>query len=279
VIETGGPPYRQGWEQGERLAEAVRQEVAPLRGQAGWLEWQRRLRRSHRGAGRLVRRFLPQHHERLSGVADAARVPLAALELLTAVERVRVSSALGSGGLDLRIESDEIRNRLLLRRTVPDVGGFSSVEVTASSWAGSLAGVNTEGLAVVCLSDERTESPTARLLTQELLLRTPSLEAAVEHARRRGLYVGGSWTLLVADRSGRGVRVECDAGSVRRSDLQASGMTLDGVTVHLEPAACRLVARGLQSEGGVDRVVEGPVPGCTESGSGSSPRSAAGIDS
>jgi hypothetical protein len=261
VIETPGAPYDQGWKQGAVLAEDVRTEVASLRAAAGCISWRSRLHAAHRGPARRVRRFLPQHHERLCGLAEAARVPLAALELLVASRRVAVSGGMRAGRLEARIDSDDIRDRLLLRRTVPDAGGFASVELTAAPWAGCLAGVNAEGLAVLCERDEAGEAPTCRLLAQELLLRARGLDAARDHARRRGRYLGGVWSLLVLDAAGQALRVSCDDGGIRSSELAAGEPSLEGVVLTLEPSARRLVMTGFGDSGEGERVVElSPLP-------------------
>jgi hypothetical protein len=269
VIETPGAPYEQGWKQGAVLAEDVRAEVASLRAVAGWISWRRRLRAAHRGPARRVRRFLPQHHERLCGLAEAARVPLAALELLAASRRVAVSGGMRAGRLEARIDSDELRGRLLLRRSVPDAGGFASVELTAAWWAGCLAGVNAEGLAVLCERDEMGDAPSCRLLAQELLLRARGVDAARDHARRRGRYLGGAWSLLVLDAAGQAVRVRCDDAGVRSSELAAGDPSLEGVALTLEPATPRLVMTGLGDSGEGERVVElSPLPRVEPGGHG-----------
>lgn len=261
MIETQGAPYDQGWEQGAALGEAVRAQLASLRAAAGWISWRRQLRSAHRGPAELVRRFLPQHHERLCGVADAARVPLAALELLAGSQRVGVSGGVRAGRLEARIDSNDIRNRLLVRRSVPDAGGFASVELTSASWAGCLAGVNAEGLAVVCERDEASGAPTCRLLAQELLLRTRGLASARDHACRRGRYLSGVWSLLVLDRSGQAIRLDCDDAGIHCSELEPREAALEGVSLTLDPDTCRLIAAGSDESGEKERVVAAlPLP-------------------
>jgi hypothetical protein len=199
-------------------------------------------------------RFLPQHHERLLGIAEAAGVAPAALELLERSQRFGLRVAAHAEGLDACLGIAALKDRLLLRRSFPDVGGFASVEITSAPWSGCLAGVNQEGIAVVCERDEGIGPPTARLMAQELLLRVRSLDSALDHARRRGRYVGGTWSLLVADPSGESARIECDRDTIRTSRVEVSDLASAGGVVRLEPAKRRLISSGISETEGIVEV-------------------------
>jgi hypothetical protein len=107
----------------------------------------------------------------------------------------------------------------ILRRTFPDAGGFASLEIAGVASAGCVAGTNTEGIAVICERDRGPDSPSACVLAQEVLLRTSALGAGVDHALRRGSYVGGAWSLVLVDRSGAAARVEQDASGGRVTEI------------------------------------------------------------
>jgi hypothetical protein len=209
-----------------------------------------------RGPGLLIARFLPQHHERLVGIAEAAGVAPAALQLADSSDRIGLRGGVRPGGLDAVLPVSELRQRLLLRRSVPDVGGFASVELTSASWPGCLSGVNEEGIGVLCERDEDTAAPTGRLIAQELLLRVRSLDAAVDHARRRRRYVGGAWSLLVTDPTGESVRLESEAAAFRTSSPGPSELKPEEVIVRLDPASRRLSLRGVPDAGMPERVVD-----------------------
>jgi hypothetical protein len=188
-------------------------------------------------------------------------VPVGSLGLLDLSCRLGVAAGLGAQGLEAWIPVPRIlQSRLLLRRSVPDVGGFASVELTWAPSAGCLAGVNAEGLGVICERDADSGTASARLLAQELLLRVPQCDSAVEHARRRGTYVGGDWSLVVADRSGSAARVECGRGGIRVSEEVGEKPEGEGLRVELHPAERRLRLWGRPGldgyEGTLDVAVE-----------------------
>jgi hypothetical protein len=180
-------------------------------------------------------RFLPQHHERLQGIAEAAGVPVEVLVALDRASRVEVTTGPGARGLAAVIDAHSVP--LILRRTVPDVGGFVSAELTAAPFAGCVAGVNREGLAVVCEGDAGDDSFLARLLAQELLLRGEDVDATVDHARRRGRYVGGSWCLVIGDAGGRTVCLEQGPSGLRVRDGLKDGRADQGLRLTINPPA------------------------------------------
>jgi hypothetical protein len=215
VVEAQGAPRDQGLLQGraERAAAraAARDAVRSLA--PGLLtRWQAR-RRLRRGPALAFKRFFPQHHERLAGIARGAGVRLEDLELVE--QRSRASAAIEVTGSSLaaRFELEPaLESQLMLRRSSPDAGGFESVELTAPAWASCLAGVNAEGLGAVCVADPALEAPPCRLLAQDVLLRTRTLASAIEHVRRRAAYVGSSGALVLVDAEGGVAHLELERG-------------------------------------------------------------------
>ena len=238
MIEARGAPRDQGLDQGGPFAEAVCASVARERRRLGPRGWPLARLRVHRDAGRKLARFLPQQHERLQGIAAAARVSLAALELIEALQRVEVEAAACGAILEARFDGEA---ELCVRLSVPDAGGFPSVELTTPSWAGCLAGVNAEGVGVVCARDLDPGVPPLRLLAQDLLFRTRSAATALEHLRRRASYLGSSGTLLLADEAALPWRVEIRAGSVEVREPAAH--PLDRPSVRIDAAGRTLVWR------------------------------------
>ncbi len=235
MVECRGAPYDQGRDQGEALAARIRSEVALVRQQVG-RRWRRRLRAAGDGNALRAMRFLPQHHERLQGIAAGARVPVDALVLLDAALRLESVSGPAGQGLTAAFEGPgSPPGPPILRRTVPDVGGFASVELTLAPLAGSLAGVNSEGIAVVWGNDAGAGAPLSRLLVQELLLRAQSLEGAIDHARRRGRYLEGVWRLVVGDSSGRTVHLDHDARGLRIAEGPKGALPPRGFRVLIDP--------------------------------------------
>jgi hypothetical protein len=227
LIEARGAPYAQGWQQGALLAPCLRAEVARARAELGRIRWWRATRRAHRGPGRIARRFLPQHHERLAGIAEGAGVRLSALELLDTRHRVEARVGLTREGVEVALLLPRfLEEAPILRRTFPDAGGFASLEIAGAASAGCVAGTNTEGIAVICERDRGPDSPSACVLAQEVLLRTSALGAGVDHALRRGSYVGGAWSLVLVDPSGAPARVEQDASGVRVTEALGPGLPL-----------------------------------------------------
>ncbi len=232
MIEVKGAPYDQGREQGQMLGEQIRFDLDRLR-RSDRADWRRRVRQGRDGAGSLAMRFLPQHHERLQGIADAARVSLALLVALDGASPAEATAGHGAEGLSVLVSA---RVPLFLRRTLPDAGGFPSVELTAAPFAGSLAGVNSEGIAVVCVRDPESDPVLGRLLAQELLLRGQNIEATVDHARRRGAYLGGCWRLVVGDDTGRAIRLEQGPSGFRLAEGLKGAPAEPGLRLTIDPA-------------------------------------------
>jgi hypothetical protein len=88
------------------------------------------------------------------------------------------------------------------------------VEVIAAPWASCLAGVNAEGIAMICLEDRGRREPPLRLLGQDLLFRARALGPGVDHLRRRAAYLGGSGVLLLVNAAGDALRVELRSGQL-----------------------------------------------------------------
>jgi hypothetical protein len=123
----------------------------------------------------------------------------------------------------------------VLRRSEPDAGGFASVELTRAVWAGCLGGVNRAGLAVLVVEDSPAGEPSIRLLAQDLLLRAPRVEAALEHARRRAPYLRQSGALLVADARAGARCLELRAGSLCESEPPVGAHAVAGAVVRVDP--------------------------------------------
>ena len=118
--------------------------------------------------------------------------------MLEAVPALTVQASAKAGVLEAAVRSPFAAAwPLLLRRSEPDVGGFASVELTAAPWASSVGGVNTEGVAVLCV-DEVAGSVSLRFVVQELLLRLREFSGAVDHVRRCSRYLNVQGTLLLA---------------------------------------------------------------------------------
>jgi hypothetical protein len=96
----------------------------------------------------------------------------------------------------------ELEPLLVLRESRPDAGGFPSIELTCATFAGCLAGVNSQGMAVICLEDRARDEPSLRFLAEELVFRASQLDAGIDHVRRRARYLGGTGLLLICDASG-----------------------------------------------------------------------------
>jgi hypothetical protein len=211
-VEVRGAPRDQGIEQGERLCEQVRSAVRERLSALGPLARARLRRRTRRGAGLALARFLPQHHERLAGIAAGTGVRQRDLEILEAAPSPLVRARLVGSVVEAAIDFD----RAIVRASAPDAGGFASVELTLAPWAGALAGVNAEGIAALSLGQPPTgDAPPARWLVQEVLLRARAFDDALEHVRRRARYLGATGALLVLDTRGRAARIELAAGAAR----------------------------------------------------------------
>ena len=236
MIDAAGAPVDQGGAQGRPRGEEVRAELTRLRdayarGAFGWAR-----RRAFRGVGQQLSRHLPQHFERLEGIARAARVALRSLCLAETHARLEGIANRGPDGLQLSLDLPaELRARLVARRSRPEAGGFDSLELTCVHWASSIGGVNSRGLAVLCVQDRAGEQVPLRFLVQELLLRSPELEAGLEHLRRRARYAGGSGTLALAGPAGEARLLEIERGQIVGQRALEPGPPAPRFTLRLDP--------------------------------------------
>ena len=217
MIITRQSPRDQGADQAAALAADVRSCVAGLRAERGWLAWRLALHAARRGPGRSLSRFTPQLHERLQGIAEGSRVPVAALELGESLWRGRATCLAKDGLIEGNVAAPP-GLALFLRRSEPDAGGFSSVELTAAPLASAFAGVNSEGIAAACVDDGPVSALPARLLVQDLLFRTRTFETAIEHVRRRAHYLGTTGALVVCASGAGAALLELRAGRLSRGD-------------------------------------------------------------
>jgi hypothetical protein len=95
--------------------------------------------------------------------------------------------------------------------------------------------VNRAGLAVLVHEDSPRGEPSLRLLAQDLLLRAPGVEAALEHARRRAPYLRQSGALLVSHAESGSRRVELRAGELR-TDGEPAALDSAHALVRIDPA-------------------------------------------
>ncbi len=225
MIQAEGAPVDQGRAQGRSMRGEIASGVRLLRSRYGVLGWRGARARAMRTSGLALARQLPQQRERMEGIAAAAGVSVAALTLAERLHRVQGAGFLGGSCLGASFEVPvELEPELALRASRPDAGGFPSVELTCASFAGCLAGVNSEGIAAICLADRRLSGVSLRFLTQELIFRSRNLEAAVEHLRRRVAYVGGAGLLLVADAAGAACWLDVTNGVVSVRPASGAGL-------------------------------------------------------
>ncbi len=244
MLDASGAPVDQGRSQGRALQAEIESAIHGLRVCYGWLDWYAVRRRSRRGPGLALARYLPQQHERLQGIARAARVSLEALVLCETLHRVTGVGGSKGGRLEGSFDiHPELAPFLMLRQSSPDAGGVPSVELSAAPWVGCLAGVNAEGVALVCLEDRGPYELSLRVLAQDLLFRARALESGVEHLRRRAAYAGGSGILLLADATGVSLRAELSSGVLRLEDAPAQAAMALEPTVRIDAGARRLVWR------------------------------------
>jgi hypothetical protein len=241
VIQAEGAPIDQGRAQGRDMRREIEAGIGRLRRRYGPLAWLNARRRAQRTSGRVLARQLPQQSERLEGIAAAAGVPVAALTL--AETRYRVQGVGFQRGAQLQATFEvplELEPALALRESRPDAGGFPSVELTCAPFAGCLAGVNSEGIAAICLADRGHSAVSLRFLAQELIYRVRDLGAAMEHMRRRAAYLGTSGRLLVGNSAGDALWLEFDAGDVKVGEDSPEVLAIEP-TVRIDAAACTLV--------------------------------------
>ena len=214
MFRTQGAPRDAGIDQGRALRHLIRRAAAANRARNGRARFRRARRSAALQLGVPLLRFLPQHHERLQGIASGAGLSLAALEVLDSVPAVSVGATAKGSELEASFRTPDLAAwPLLLRSSDPDVGGFPSVELTAAPWASSVAGVNAHGLAALCV-DARPGGVSTRVLVQELLLRSRDFTAALDHLRRRAPYAGVYGTLLLAAPGHDPARIRISPGGV-----------------------------------------------------------------
>jgi len=248
TLEARGAPVDQGRAQGEALGAELRAGLAHLRASHTPLSWLLAKRRTRLGPARALARFLPWQMERSEGLARAARVSPAALAQAECAWRVRGVAAYDGTRLYLCAGLPaELAPGLFLRASVPDAGGFASIELTCAPWVGCLGGINSEGIAVLCADDRAQREPSLRFLAQELLFRARDLAAGIEHLRRRAHYAGGTGTLLVAGPDGVARWLELGTGDLRERAAQPVAPPID-YTLAIDWAARGLSLRRAEGE-------------------------------
>ncbi len=206
MITAAGAPIHQGRQQGEAQRLSVRSAIDLLRGRYGRVGWWWRQREIRWGAGREMECFTPQQHERLQGIARGAEVSQAALELHETLYRIVGAARHDGARLSANFEvGTDLEALLMVRHSLPDAGGFPSVELSCAPWAGCLAGVNHEGIGAVCIEDRNLKTLSLRVLTQDVLFRARELSPAIDHLRSRAKYMSVDGRILVATSDGTGV--------------------------------------------------------------------------
>lgn len=244
-ITAEGAPVEQGRAQGGILAVAIARELARQRNSLPWLARRALVRRVRETSARAIATQLPWQRERLEGIALAARVPIAGLELAEAFDRVQ--GAAFADGVKLQASFDlshELAALLVLRTSRPDAGGFPSVELALAHLSGCLCGVNAEGIAVICVRDLAGDEPSLRFHTQEILFRARDLGAGIDHLRRRASYAGGTGSLLVADSNGETRLLELRHGALEVHDAALLPARAASATVEIDTASRRLTWAG-----------------------------------
>src|SRR5258706_270216 len=188
-------------------------------------------------------------------MAHAARVSESGL--LFAEAQTRVAGAAFLDGALLSAVFDlphELESLVVLRRSVPDAGGFASAELTLAPLASCLCGVNSEGIAVIATRDMSRDELSLRFHAQELLFRARDLAAGIEHVRRRAAYPGRNRNPVVAHAPGAAsapqlsriarlrptsARVPMSRGSKCGSGRPSPHLLTDFADFALESRACR----------------------------------------
>ena len=233
---AAGAPFDQGLAQGLRFRAQIERVVLERRARAGGLGWIDARRAASRGAARKMLCHVLQQHERLQGIADGARVGLAALEAFEMTSRVCGVGSLGiDGTLEARLDvHPDLGPELFLRESRPDAVGFASVELAHALWTGCLAGINARGVAVVVVDDAGTSEISLRTLAQDLLLRADGRETGLAHLALRARYAGGTGVLLVGDETGASqVRIRAGQAEVDRLPARMAGSAVLQSTVEL----------------------------------------------
>ena len=253
-IECEGAPRDLGFAQGRACKDAVRDHVS----RSG-----ARLRRRQRvpavlnalapwssgpvlgeSAGREIIRHYPHLAERMAGLALGADLPLESLVASLSQPAPSSSATLNAPGTALAVgaagtaqEGQVFATRSLAPSLVPGAGwvlrhsrpevGFASVEVTLPWLASSIAGVNTEGVAVLLarsdISDGRGAPPA--LLVQECLQRFANIDGCLDWCLKRS--ASGRALLFIAQASGGVAAVEFE-GSERRVIRPSDGLLIEG---------------------------------------------------
>lgn len=248
VIRVEGAPVDQGRAQGEAMRTVIRQRLARARAGRSVLDraWERK--RARRTTAIELTRHLPGQRERIEGLALGARVDEADLVWLEATLRTRGVAISSDGGIAAAIDvAPDLASLLLLRRSLPDAGGFPSVELTLAPVAGSLAGVNAEGLAALCIEDGSLREPSLRFLVSEIVFRSCELDPAIEHLRRRAQHLGGTGRIVVADAKGRTAWLRLRAGVLEREEPSAVRMDPAHLAIRIDPARRRLAFRDVSA--------------------------------
>lgn len=245
-LTAEGAPVEQGRAQGGVFAGAIAGELARQRRALPWLARRALVGRVRETSARAVATQLPWQRERLEGIALAACVPLAGLELAEAFDRIQ-GAAFVHDGTQLQAVFDlsaELADMLVLRTSRPDAGGFPSVELALAHLSGCLCGVNAEGIAALCVRDLSRDQPSLRFHTQEILFRARDLGAGIDHLRRRAAYAGGTGTLVVADGHGQAHVLELERGALTVRDTELLPMRAASPMVEIDTTARRLVWSG-----------------------------------
>jgi hypothetical protein len=231
VVTCQGAPRDLGLDQGRACAAtlAARYRRLPRLARA-------RLRLGGLGRGpavalRELRRHFPHQSESVAGLAVGARVPgswLVAELLATLASQAAPALALASCGPPALLARElALPEGWIVRRSRPE-GLFASVELTHPWLTSGLAGVNSQGLALVVApgrAPARAPEAPAALLAQDCLERFAGLEAALEWCLSRP--GGGAATLLLADSRGEVAGIEV-AGRERRVLRPAGGVLVAG---------------------------------------------------
>jgi len=242
-----GAPVEQGRAQGGAFARAIASELARQRKTLPWLARRALVRRVRATSARAIATQLPWQRERLEGIALAARVPLAGLELAEAFDRIAGAAFVDGPILQAAFDVPHaLAGLLVLRASRPDAGGFPSVELALAHLSGCLCGVNAEGIAVLCIRDLGRDEPSLRFHAQELLFRARDLAAGIDHLRRRGSYAGGTGTLVVADAHGETRILDFERGALNVRGASLLPRRAAEPMVEIDTAARRLVWCGAE---------------------------------
>jgi hypothetical protein len=225
IVECAGAPRDIGLDQGRACRALLR---ARFRSLPWWEQLSLRTARSDPAtlrASRDMLRHFPHQAEALEGMARGAGVPRAWLAQRLAREHAADSASAGCEGVGAgdpgkRLLARSVTGDVIVRRIRPD-GGFGSLELVRPWLTSGLAGVNEEGLALLCaqVGDEPGDcAAPAVLMARDCLQQFDSVGAALEWCTGRP--AGGRATLLLADASGElaAVEVAGPARRVRRAD-------------------------------------------------------------